>query len=101
MNIKADEDSDTGIDDGLNGNTDGREEVEEDSEDDELPPMSVTEAVRDPVYIVSLDPEVKACVLCPGKLLKNATMSDIHKASKVSLARGRKVMLSFKEIDSI
>ncbi|KAJ3554834.1 hypothetical protein NM688_g2899 [Phlebia brevispora] len=60
------------------------DEDSEDDEDDEieLPPMSVTEAVRDPVYVVSLDPELKACILCPGKELKNPTMADVHKSSK-------------------
>ena len=57
----------------------------EDSEDElVLPNISVTEAVRDPVYTVPLDPDVKACILCPGKLLKNTTMVDVHKSSKVS-----------------
>ena len=57
----------------------------EDSEDElVLPNISVTEAVRDPVYTVPLDPDVKACILCPGKLLKNTNMVDVHKSSKVS-----------------
>ncbi|THG97338.1 hypothetical protein EW026_g4635 [Hermanssonia centrifuga] len=61
----------------------GLQSVEEDEEEeDKLPPMSVTEAVRDPLYIVSLDPEVRECILCPGKLLKNPTMSEAHKSSK-------------------
>ena len=57
---------------------------DEESNQDKLPEMSVTAAVADPVYLVSLDPETKACILCPGKLLKNATMADVHRASKVS-----------------
>ncbi|KAI0346163.1 hypothetical protein BDW22DRAFT_1352177 [Trametopsis cervina] len=57
-------------------------EESEDEDADKIPPMSVTEAVKDSVYIISLDPRVEACILCPGKLLKNRTMSEVHKASK-------------------
>ncbi|KAI0687662.1 hypothetical protein BC835DRAFT_1419750 [Cytidiella melzeri] len=62
------------------------EDVESDDED-EVPAMSVTEAVKDPVYIVSLQPRTEACILCPGKLLKNQTMSEVHKASKAHSRR--------------
>jgi hypothetical protein len=48
-------------------------------------PMNLEEALRDPIYLVSLDPEVKACIVCPGKLLKNNKMSDIHMSSNVSI----------------
>jgi hypothetical protein len=48
-------------------------------------PMNMEEALRDPIYLVSLDPEVKACIICPGKLLKNTKMSDIHMSSNVSI----------------
>lgn len=72
------------------GDADGVEDEEigsaassEEEEESEIPPMSVTEAVRDPVYLVSLDPEIKACILCAGKALKNPVMADVHKASKV------------------
>lgn len=100
------EESDSGSDDGSDnsdsevegGNarieaTQDDEELEEEdlmesaegSEDEDgIPPMSVTEAVSDPLYLVSMDPEVHACILCPGKLLKNPRMSDVHKSSKVS-----------------
>ena len=62
------------------------EEDEEESGDElshSIPQMSVTETMQDPVYIFSTDPDVMACALCPGKLLKNTTMADIHKSSKV------------------
>ena len=57
---------------------------EEDEDEDEEPPMSVSEALQNPLYLVSLEPEVKACVVCPGKLLKNPTMIDVHLKSGVS-----------------
>lgn len=66
-------------------NADSSEEVnEETDEEDDLPPMSVTDAVSDPLYSVSMDSGVRACILCPGKLLKNLRMADVHKSSKVS-----------------
>lgn len=78
------------------------EEMESDAEDsaeeDEIPPMSVMEAVSDPLYVVSLDPDVRACILCPGKLLKNTRMSDIHKASKVSAMRHILCLVWFKQL---
>ncbi|KAI0077042.1 hypothetical protein K474DRAFT_1156125 [Panus rudis PR-1116 ss-1] len=58
---------------------------DEDSEGEEhsVPAMSVTEVLTDPVYVVSLDPiEIKACAICPGKLLKNPKMVEVHKSSK-------------------
>lgn len=73
---------------------DGEEEEEEEEEEDQdtvdlrsysIPKMSVTETIQDPVYIISSDREVMACALCPGKLLKNRTMAEIHKSSKVCL----------------
>lgn len=77
-------DEEDGGSDALEGELEDEDDAsEEDEEDDSISPISVTEAVRDPVYIVSLDPEVKACILCPGKLLKNLRMAEIHKASKV------------------
>jgi hypothetical protein len=52
------------------------------SEDDE-PPISLSEALRDPVYVVSLDPDVRACLLCKGKVIKGTPMSQVHKTSTV------------------
>ncbi|KAG1744012.1 uncharacterized protein EDB91DRAFT_1124188 [Suillus paluster] len=50
--------------------------------DDEEPPISLSEALRDPIYVVSLDPlDVRACILCKGKVIKGAQMSTVHKAS--------------------
>jgi len=52
------------------------------SEDDE-PPISLSEALRDPIYVVSLDPDVRACILCKGKVIKGTPMSQVHKTSTV------------------
>jgi len=59
---------------GSDGNDEDRDTMEE-------PPITVREALRDPLYNVSLQPEIKACIVCPGKLLKGAKMVDIHKKS--------------------
>ena len=44
---------------------------------------SPSEALRDPVYVVSLDPDVRACILCKGKVIKGTPMSQVHKTSAV------------------
>ena len=58
------------------------DETEDEGEDDE-PPISLSEALRDPVYVVSLDPDVRACILCKGKVIKGTPMSQVHKTSIV------------------
>lgn len=64
------------------------EEEEEDSIDDSSEPsIPVSVALDDPLYIVSLDPEIQACILCPGKILKNATMIEVHKKSQAHARR--------------
>lgn len=49
----------------------------------ENPVITVEDALADPVYLVSLDPDVKACLVCPGKSLKHPKMIEVHKASAV------------------
>lgn len=59
----------------------GAEDEEDDGEDEEDPNVTVTQALKDPVYVVSVLPEVKACIVCPGKLLKGAKMVQLHRIS--------------------
>jgi hypothetical protein len=54
-------------------------EDEEDEEED--PSITVSQALKDPLYIVSILPDVKACIVCPGKLLKNVKMVQLHRTS--------------------
>ncbi|KAJ6532067.1 hypothetical protein B0H19DRAFT_1384269 [Mycena capillaripes] len=68
---------------------DDDEDSSEDGDDAEEPPISVEEALRDPVYVVSLEPDVKACIVCPGKLLKNSEVLTLHRASKAHERRWR------------
>ncbi|KAJ7649998.1 hypothetical protein FB45DRAFT_6832 [Roridomyces roridus] len=65
------------------------EEESSDEEDAEEPPISVSEALKDPIYIVSLQPDVKACIVCPGKLLKNLEGLKLHRGSKAHQRRVR------------
>lgn len=66
------------------GYEDGDEMEDDDaSDDDEETPILLSEALRDPIYIVSLDPDVRACILCKGKVIKGTQMSTVHKASTV------------------
>lgn len=53
----------------------------DDDEDAEDPNVTVRQALLDSVYVVSILPEVKACVVCPGKLLKGAKMVQLHRVS--------------------
>ncbi|KAJ3559845.1 hypothetical protein NP233_g11166 [Leucocoprinus birnbaumii] len=69
-------------DDDENLGFDAGEELSEAEEDqDERALITVLEALKDPVFIVSLDPDVKECIVCPGKLLKGTTMVEKHKTS--------------------
>lgn len=67
------------------GESDEEDEVEDevDESDADEPPVSLTEALKDPLYTISFEPEIKACVSCPGRLLKNPTMEEVHRSSNV------------------
>ncbi|QRV90029.1 hypothetical protein RhiJN_18047 [Ceratobasidium sp. AG-Ba] len=58
---------------------------EDEDERDEAPPMTVAEALVDPLY--PTHGEAKACVVCPGKELKHAKMASVHVASSTHLRR--------------
>lgn len=63
--------------------SDEREDEEDVATNDE-PPMSIEEALRDPVYLVSMKPvTVHGCLLCKGKTIKNAEMATVHRNSAV------------------
>lgn len=91
-NSDSDSDSDSGGSAaGEDVNADGEGEVdegdgdveEEDESEAENPEISVQDALDDPVYLISLDPDVKACIVCPGKLLKHPKMIEVHRTSGV------------------
>ena len=75
-----------GSDSDIGEDRDQKEEEEAASEDEGVnddPPLSVAEALKDPIYLVSLDPTVHGCVLCKGKLIKNAGMATTHRNGNV------------------
>jgi len=45
--------------------------------------MTVEDALHDPLYITSIQPDIRACIVCPHKLLKNDTMAAVHTGSQV------------------
>jgi hypothetical protein len=63
---------------------------EDDMDDDDGPPMDVMSATTNPIYDVPGAPstqDIRACVVCPGKLLKNTKMAKVHVESTVSIQR--------------
>jgi hypothetical protein len=60
------------------------EEDEEDEDGVEQLPISVREALKDPLYPAPGRAEAKLCLVCPGKLLKNSSMVVVHIASSVN-----------------
>lgn len=61
----------------------------EDGEDEPGVQMTVEVALHDPLYIVSIQPDIKGCIVCPRKLLKNDTMVSVHIRSQVRHAPTR------------
>ena len=55
----------------------------EEYEDDPGVQMSVEEALHDPLYIISIQPDMRGCIICPRKLLKNDAMASVHMKSQV------------------
>lgn len=87
----SDSDSEQGFDtgneeDGEDKGTETRaDEGDEDSDESvaRTPELSVQDTLEDPIYLVSLEPDIKACIVCPTKLLKHPKMIEVHKASSV------------------
>ena len=75
----------------------GEDVVESDEDEtdhpDSGPQITVAEALQDPLYVVSMDPEIQSCVLCPGKRLKNPAMIRVHMQSQVRIPRATKVYM--------
>jgi hypothetical protein len=57
------------------------DEDDEEGEQEEDPSITVSQALKDPLYIVSVLPDIKACIVCPGKLLKSTKMVQLHRTS--------------------
>ena len=84
-----DDDDDDGDGDDLDADADSEEQslgASDDTEDDEDGPgiqMTVEEALHNPLYIISIQPDSRGCIVCPHKLLKNDTMASVHTGSQV------------------
>jgi len=74
------EKDDVGEDEG-DEDEEGESEDEDDGNEEEDPNITVAQALKDPLYVVSILPEVKACIICPGKLLKGVKMVQTHRDS--------------------
>lgn len=59
----------------------------DEDEDEDTPPMSVMAATTNPIYDLPNSPptqDLRTCILCPGKVLKNSEITRMHLASNVS-----------------
>lgn len=82
----------SGEEDYLEGVEEVDEEVDEEAEEEideedeevmERPPLSVTEAMADPLYTLTSKGFLKVCAVCPAKRLKDTKMEEEHRNSKV------------------
>ncbi|KAH9949966.1 hypothetical protein B0H21DRAFT_819664 [Amylocystis lapponica] len=91
-------DADVQDDEDDDGEVDSHSEDGEEGEDTG-PPMSIAASLKDPIYSVSLESEAKACIACPGKLLKHATMAEVHKESQAHIRRYTRYIELAKKAD--
>ncbi|TDL25671.1 hypothetical protein BD410DRAFT_895903 [Rickenella mellea] len=101
---ESDSDSDNESADGAKGELDEEEddhpsdedvEDEDDgsqSSDDGEPPLSTADAIKDPVYTISLENDIRGCIVCPGKLLKNSKVVELHTISAAHKRRFKKFL---------
>ena len=75
----GEEEEESVADEELNSGED--EDDEEDDEEEEHPSITVGQALKDPLYNVSVLPDVKTCIVCPGKVLKSVKMVQLHRTS--------------------
>ncbi|KAF9646052.1 hypothetical protein BDM02DRAFT_3119272 [Thelephora ganbajun] len=72
----------------------GASDDAKDAEDEPGVHMTVEEALRDPFHIISIQPDIRGCIICPHKVLKNDTMASVHTRSQAHQRR----MSKFKEV---
>ena len=67
------------------GNSGSEDEEDSDTEEPDFdpPPMTLAEAIVNPIYAFSED--VTQCITCPNKKLKNDKMVEVHLQSTVSV----------------
>ncbi|KAF5327198.1 hypothetical protein D9619_004705 [Psilocybe cf. subviscida] len=73
--VEEDDGEGSGLDMLEDGDEGEDEEGSEEEGEEEDPDVSVKQALEEPIYVVSVMPEVKACIICPGKVLKGVKMA--------------------------
>ncbi|KAF9783270.1 hypothetical protein BJ322DRAFT_1021975 [Thelephora terrestris] len=73
------------VDGGSGAASDSGTSDEEEEEHDVQ--MTVEEALHNPLYIISIQPDVRGCIVCPRKILKNDTMTSVHTSSQAHQRR--------------
>jgi hypothetical protein len=82
----ASEESNSEWNDDAEGSDTGGRVVDSEDEEGEDQEMTVSQALIDPLYVASsLQPDVKACIVCPGKVLKGPKMEELHLASNACM----------------
>ncbi|THV07284.1 hypothetical protein K435DRAFT_833637 [Dendrothele bispora CBS 962.96] len=70
------------------------------NEDDENPSIPIHSALLDPLYILSLEPQLtKGCVVCPGKFLKSKEMFETHVKSNAHTRRFKQFSKLVADVD--
>ncbi len=84
---EADEEYDDSNYDEMEGSFDQASDSDDSGDDDgtERSLITVEEALKNPIFIVSLDPDIKECIVCPGKLLKGQMMAETHTTSNACM----------------
>ncbi|KAF9052455.1 hypothetical protein BDZ89DRAFT_1153835 [Hymenopellis radicata] len=103
---ESDDDSDDG-DDGQDENQDDDANDEDDPADeqsssdeaDEDVDMTVKQVLVNPLHPSPSNPDITKCFICPGKLLKNETMIQLHLKSKHHIRRVSQFSKSCKKCE--
>ncbi|CAE7213895.1 unnamed protein product [Rhizoctonia solani] len=59
-------------------------------EDEDEPPMTISDALKNPLYSIQQGSEIQGCILCPGKELKHTKMASVHVESSSHIRRLRR-----------
>ena len=78
------EEIDDGSDSAFGGRGSSASADEFDDEDEPDVQMTVEEVLHNPLFITSIQPDIRGCIVCPRKVLKNDTMVSVHTTSQVS-----------------
>ncbi|PCH42501.1 hypothetical protein WOLCODRAFT_152538 [Wolfiporia cocos MD-104 SS10] len=71
---------------------------DEEGSDAEEPPVSLAEALKDPLYTVSQEPDVQACIVCPGKIFKHETSVEVHRSSNAHIRKFKRFVQAAEKL---